>query len=169
MKPLKSAASRQTPTQRSARVTSARVASFDVAGDADHCQCVDAAQTEHQREEAVHLEETDAKRYGCVLVQAPPPKCMLAPTRRDLSRPCGMGCVSGVSQVYLAGPDRGDEIATVLEDVEDLDDASGVAEDGDAGVGDGEVKGQVVGGLQGGSLSVQDEEDDAVSEPRQPP
>lgn len=33
------------------------VTSFDVAGDADHRQRVDAAQTEHQREEAVHLED----------------------------------------------------------------------------------------------------------------
>lgn len=38
--------------------TSAGVASFDVAGDADHCQSVDAAQTKQQREETVHLEET---------------------------------------------------------------------------------------------------------------
>ncbi len=70
--------------------------------------------------------------------------------------------------MYLAGPDGGDEVAAVLEDIEDLDDASRVAEDGDAGVGDGQVKGQVVCGLQGGSLSVQNEEDDAVPKPGQP-
>lgn len=40
------------------RQTSARVTSFDVAGNADHRQCVDAAQTKHQCEETIHLEET---------------------------------------------------------------------------------------------------------------
>lgn len=54
-------------------MTSARVASFDVAGDADHCQCVDAAQTEHQREETVHLWETNRTGNRCVPVQALPP------------------------------------------------------------------------------------------------
>lgn len=49
--------------------TSARVTSFD----ADHCQCVDAAQAEHQRKETVHLGETERTGYRCVLVQAPPP------------------------------------------------------------------------------------------------
>lgn len=53
-------------------MTSARVTSFDVAGDADHCQCVDAAQTEHQREETVHLWETNRTGNRCVPVQAPP-------------------------------------------------------------------------------------------------
>lgn len=50
-------------------VTSVRVASFDVAGDADHCQCVDAAQTKHQREETVHLEEANRTGCRCVPVQ----------------------------------------------------------------------------------------------------
>ena len=90
---------------------------------------------------------------------------------KNLCRPANVGgkVISGVPQVYLAGPDGGDDVAAVLEDVEDLNDASGVAEHRDAGVGDGQVKGQVVGGLQGGSLSVKDEEDDAVSKPGQPP
>lgn len=77
-------------------------------------------------------------------------------------------CDSGESEVYLAGPDGGDEIVAVLEDVEDLDDASGVSEHRDARIRYGQVKGQVVSGLQGGSLSVQDEEHDAVPEPGQP-
>lgn len=85
---------------------------------------------------------------------------------------CVLGGVSrvysGESEVYLAGPDGGDEIVTVLEDVEDLDDASGVSEHRDARIRHGQVKGQVVSGLQGGSLSVQDEEHDAVPEPGQP-
>lgn len=54
-------------------VTSARVASFDVAGDADHSQCVDAAQTKHQREETVHLEEANGTGYRCVPVLSQSP------------------------------------------------------------------------------------------------
>lgn len=71
--------------------------------------------------------------------------------------------------MYLAGPDGGDEVSAVLEDVEDLDDASGVAKDRDTGIRNGQVKGQVVCGLQRGSLSIQHEQDDAVSKPGQPP
>lgn len=44
-------------SQVSIGLTLVGVTSFDVAGDADHRQCVDAAQTENQREEAVHLED----------------------------------------------------------------------------------------------------------------
>lgn len=58
----------------------------------------------------------------------------------------------GEKTLYLAGPDGGDEVAAVLEDIEDLYDASGVAKHGDAGVRHGQVKGQVVGGLQRGLL-----------------
>lgn len=55
-----------------------------------------------------------------------------------------------------------------MEDVEDLNDASGVSKHWDAGIRDGQVEGQVVCGLQCGPLSVQDKEDDTVSKPGQP-
>lgn len=76
---------------------------------------------------------------------------------------------TGEKTLDLAGPDGGDEVSAVLEDIEDLYDASGVAEHGDAGVGHGQVKGQVVGGLQRCLLPEQDEEHNAVPEPGQPP
>lgn len=76
---------------------------------------------------------------------------------------------TGKTTLYLAGPDGGDEVAAVLEDIEDLYDASGVAKHGDAGIGHGQVKGQVVGGLQSGLLPEQNEEHNAVPKPGQPP
>lgn len=72
------------------------------------------------------------------------------------------------TETHLTRPDGRDDEAVVLEDVEDLDDASGVSKDGDAGVGHGEVKGQVVGGLQGRPLSVEDEQNHRVPQPGQP-
>lgn len=74
----------------------------------------------------------------------------------------------GEENPNLAGPERGDEVAAVLEDIKDLYDASGVAKHGDAGVRHGQVKGQVVGGLQCGLLPEQDEEHNAVPEPGEP-
>ena len=50
-------------------------------------------------------------------------------------------CWTGRTPSYLAGPDGGHQVAVVLEDVEDLDDSPGVPEHGDAGVGEGQVKG----------------------------
>lgn len=75
----------------------------------------------------------------------------------------------GEKTLYLAGPDGRDEVSAVLEHIEDLYDASRVAKHGDAGVGHGQVKGQVVCGLQRCLLPEQDEEHNAVPEPGQPP
>ena len=66
---------------------------------------------------------------------------------------------------YLACPNGGDQIAVVLKNVEDLDDPAGVAEYRDASVRDGQVKGQIVGGLQGRALLDQNEEYNTVAEP----
>lgn len=72
------------------------------------------------------------------------------------------------AQTDLTRPDGGDDEAAVLEHVEDLDDASRVTEDGDAGVRHGQVKGQEVRWLQGRALAQQHEEDHRVPEPGQP-
>lgn len=40
---------------------------------------------------------------------------------------------------YLAGPDPGDQIPVIPENVEYLQDPSGVAKHGDAGIRDGQV------------------------------
>lgn len=87
---------------------------------------------------------------------------------RAQGRQVGRGVRTGEKTPYLAGPDGGDEVAAVLEDIKDLYDASGVAKHGDAGVRHGQVKGQVVGGLQCGLLPEQDEENNAVPKPGQP-
>lgn len=42
-------------------------------------------------------------------------------------------------ELYLAGPDPGDQIPIIPEDIEYFQDPSGVAEYRDAGVGDGEI------------------------------
>lgn len=44
-------------------LTSIKVASLNVAADADHHQRVDADQAKQQREEAVHLEETCSGKF----------------------------------------------------------------------------------------------------------
>lgn len=69
---------------------------------------------------------------------------------------------------YLAGPNGGYEVAAVLENVEDLYDASRVAKNRNTGIRNGQVEGQVVSGLKRSSLSVENEEDDAVSKPGSP-
>ena len=74
----------------------------------------------------------------------------------------------GRGSSYLAGPDGGDQVAVVFEDVEDLDDPTGVPEHGDAGVGEGQVQGEVVGGLERGALLEQHKQNDGVPEPGQP-
>lgn len=69
---------------------------------------------------------------------------------------------------YLTCPDRGNQVSVVPEHIEDLQDPPGVAKDGNTGVGDGQVKGEIVRGLQRRTLLVQDEDHDTVAEPRHP-
>lgn len=69
---------------------------------------------------------------------------------------------------YLACPDGVNQVSAVPEHIEDLQDPPGVAKDGNTGVGDGQVKGQIVRGLQRRTLLVQDEDHDTVAEPRHP-
>lgn len=80
-------------------------------------------------------------------------------------------CISGhfLCASHLAGPDPGDQIPVILQDVEYFQDSSGVTKHGDAGVGDGEVQGEEVGWLKGSPLLAEDEDDQTVSEPGQPP
>lgn len=72
------------------------------------------------------------------------------------------------TQPYLTCPNGGDDKATVLKNIEDLNDATRVAKDRDACIWYSKVKGQEVRWLQGGPLSVKDKKDDSVPKPWQP-
>lgn len=74
-----------------------------------------------------------------------------------------------MSVCYLAGPDPGDQIAVISEDVKYLQDPSGVSEHGDAGVGDGQIQSEQIWRLERGPLAVQDEDHQSVAEPGEPP
>lgn len=49
---------------------------------------------------------------------------------------------------YPACPDGGDQVATVLEHIEDLNDSSGISKHRDTGIRYSKIEGQVVCGLQ---------------------
>lgn len=74
-----------------------------------------------------------------------------------------------MSVCYLAGPDPGDQVAVIFEDVKYFQDPSGVSEHGDAGVGDGQIESEQIWRLERGALSVQDKDHQSVAEPGEPP
>ena len=80
---------------------------------------------------------------------------------RGSSTPGGM-------RTHLTRPEPGDEESIVPEDIENLQDASGVAKHGDAGVRDGQVQSEEVCGQEGRPLSIQHKDHHAVPQPGQP-
>lgn len=70
--------------------------------------------------------------------------------------------------LYLAGPHWGDEVSIILKHIEDLSDAAGISEHWDAGVWYGQVKSEVICGLQSHPLLEQHKDHYTVSKPWHP-
>lgn len=70
--------------------------------------------------------------------------------------------------LYLAGPHWGDEVSVILKHIEDLEDSAGISEHWDAGVRYGQIKSEVICGLQSRPLLKQDKDHYTVSKPWQP-
>lgn len=107
------------PPQPDTPVTSVGAAPFDVSGDADHRQCVDAAQTEDQREESIHLKDHTT------------PLITWTRQQQDIAQ-LFTSAFHGGTRSYLTCPDGRDDKIAVLKDIEDLDDATRISENRDA-------------------------------------